>query len=64
MSTGRLVGALIDGGFWIAVGVFIQFFLPGYIKKRIVQGKEKPDMTEKIKKNGKGSDPYIVCYLI
>ncbi len=53
MNKGQFIGALIDAGFWIALGVFIQFFLPGYIQKRIAQGKEKREMAEKIKKNGR-----------
>ncbi len=53
MSKGQFIGALIDGGFWIALGAFIQFFLPGYVQKRIAQGKEKPEMAEKIKRNGR-----------
>jgi hypothetical protein len=53
MSIGRIIGALIDGGIFIASGMYIQFFLSGHIQKRIAQGKEKPEMAEKIKKNGK-----------
>jgi hypothetical protein len=53
MNKGQFIGSLLDAGFWIAAGVFIQFFLAGYIKKRIAQGKETPDKAKRIKKNGK-----------
>lgn len=53
ISTGQFIGSLLDAGFWIAAGVFIQFFLARYIQKRIELGKEKPEMAERIKRNGK-----------
>jgi 4-hydroxybenzoate polyprenyltransferase len=53
MNKGQFIGSLIDAGFWIAAGVFVQFFLARHIQKRIEQGKETPDKAERIKKNGK-----------
>ena len=53
MDKVQLIGALIEAGCFVAFGVFIQFFLAGYVKKRIAQGKEKPEMAERIKKNGR-----------
>ena len=60
MSIGRIIGALIDGGIIIAFGIYIQFFLPRHIQKRIAQGKEKPEMAEKIKKNGKWAGWFFI----
>jgi hypothetical protein len=53
MNKGQFIGSLLDAGFWIALGVFVQFFLARHVKKRIKLGKEKPEMAEKIKKNGR-----------
>jgi hypothetical protein len=53
MNRGQFIGSLLDAGFWIGAGVFVQFFLAGYVQGRIKQGKEKPEMAEKIKKNGR-----------
>ncbi|HSY17921.1 MAG TPA: hypothetical protein VK815_06275 [Candidatus Acidoferrales bacterium] len=53
MNKGQFIGSLLDAGFWIAFGVFVQFYLAKHIAKRIEQGKERPEMAEKIKKNGR-----------
>jgi hypothetical protein len=53
MNKGQLIGSLVDASFWIAAGVFIQFYLARYMQKRIEAGKEKPEAAERIKKNGK-----------
>ena len=53
MNEGQFIGSLLDAGFWIALGVFFQFFLTGYVAKRIELKKEKPEMAETIKKNGR-----------
>jgi hypothetical protein len=37
MTKAQLIGGLIDAGIWIAAGIFIQFFLPKNIQKRIEQ---------------------------
>jgi hypothetical protein len=53
MNKGQFIGSLLDAGFWIVLGVFVQFFLARRDKKRIELGKEKPEAAEKIKKNGR-----------
>ena len=62
MTKAQLIGALIDAGFWIAAGIFIQFFLPKYIQKRIEQGKETPDKAERIKKNGRWIGWLLIAF--
>jgi hypothetical protein len=52
MNKGQFIGSLFDAGIWIALGVFVQFFQARQVKKRIELGKEKPEMAEKLKKNG------------
>jgi hypothetical protein len=62
MNKGQFIGALVDAGFWVAFGVFVQFYAPKYIQKRIEQGKETPDKAARFKKNGKWIGWLLIAF--
>jgi len=62
MNTGQFIGALIDAGIWIAFGVFIQFFAPRYIQRRIELGKEPPEKAERFKRNGRWFGWLLIAF--
>jgi hypothetical protein len=62
MNTGQFIGSLLDAGFWIFFGVFVQFFAPRYIQKRVEQGKEPPEKAERFKRNGRWVGWLLIAF--